>query len=200
MRLLALFPLLLLLLYTQVTAAKIGGPTCIKVVTALVSRPSEIFQHFQREICDRGCQPTIPHWDLWARNNTFVPAVQSLMKRLNIPRQEEALIKLGDDAAEIIKTRCGPALEGNHICADAETLSGFGNCFKRNFIRSAVMNLPVLLPMASEEACREQYEFVKNDQLWNEIIPGNMRDYAADCKKLVGRGNLGVQILGDFSF
>lgn len=197
MRLLVL--LSVLLSYTQTAIAGIGGPTCIKVVTALVSRPSDLFEKFQREICDQGCQPVIPHWDLWTRNNTFVPAVQSLMKRLDIPRQEEALIKLGDDAADIIKTRCAPLLGGNHICADAETLAGFGNCFKKNFLRSAVMNLPVLLPMASEEACREQYEFVKDDQLWEEIIPQNMRDYATACRSL-GRGNLGVQVLEDYSF
>lgn len=121
------------------------------------------------------------------------------MKRLDIPRQEEALIKLGDDAAEIIKTRCAPLLGESHICADSETLAGFGNCFKRNFLRSAVVNFPVLLPMASEEACREQYEFVKDDQLWEEIIPQNMRDYAAVCRRL-GRNNLGVQVMEDYTY
>lgn len=198
MRLLASLSLLLLSLLLPLASAR-AGPTCLKVITVLVSRPGDIFDKFQREICDRGCQPTIPHWDLWARNNTFVPAVQNLMKRLDIPRQEEALIKLGDEAADIIKSRCGPALEGSHICADGEKLAGFGNCFKKNFFKSALMNLPVLMPMASEKACQEQYEYLKDDHLWEEIIPNNMREYAEACRSL-GKGNLGIQVMGDWDY
>lgn len=197
MRLFA-FVSFLLLLYLPLATAK-TGPTCLKVVTALVSRPGDLFDKFQREICDRGCQPTVPHWDLWTRNNTFVPAVQNLMKRLDIPRQEEALVQLGDEAADIIKSRCGPMLEGNHICADSETLAGFGNCFKKNFVRSAIKNLPVLLPMATEAACREQYEYLKDDHLWEVVIPNNMREYAEACRSL-GKGNLGVQAFEDYTF
>ncbi|KAI9927853.1 hypothetical protein MW887_002705 [Aspergillus wentii] len=158
------------------------GTSCLKVITALASRPSDIFESFQSEICARGCKPTVPHWDLWTRNNSFVPAVHSITKRLNAPGQEAALIKLGDEAAETIKARCGPMIEGKDICTDAETLAGFGNCFKRQFVRSAIVNLHVLLPMASEEACREQYEYLKDDHLWTQIIPNNMREYAGACK------------------
>ncbi|KAL4810568.1 hypothetical protein BDV18DRAFT_131302 [Aspergillus unguis] len=176
-----LLPLLLLLL--PFTTAKFS-PICIKVVTALTARPTELFDKFQREICDRGCQPTVPHWDLWTRNNTFVPAVRSVMKTLNSPKQEEAMLKLGDEAADIIKRRCGPKLQGRDICADSEILAAFGNCFKRNFVRTAIANLPILLPMASEPVCRKQLEYLESDELWEEIIPNNMRDYAKVCKNL----------------
>ncbi|KAL4743482.1 ABC1 family-domain-containing protein [Aspergillus similis] len=143
--------LLLLLPYTTA----IFSPTCIRVVTALAARPNDLFNKFQREICDQGCQPTVPHWDLWTRNNTFVPAVRSLMQTLNAPKQEEAMLKLGDDAADIIKRQCGPKLEGRDICADSHTLAAFGNCFKTNFLKAAIANLPALLPMVSEPVCRK---------------------------------------------
>ncbi|XHG09442.1 hypothetical protein AWENTII_012498 [Aspergillus wentii] len=175
-----LFLPLLSLFFCQLASAAMGT-SCLKVITALASRPSDIFESFQSEICARGCKPTVPHWDLWTRNNSFVPAVHSITKRLNAPGQEAALIKLGDEAAETIKARCGPMIEGKDICTDAETLAGFGNCFKRQFVRSAIVNLHVLLPMASEEACREQYEYLKDDHLWTQIIPNNMREYAGAC-------------------
>lgn len=175
---------LFLLLFCLLSPAFAVGPTCLKVVTALVGRPSHIFNKFQTEICDRGCQPTIPHWDLWTRNNSFVPAVQSLMKRMNVPHQEEALLKMGDDVAVIIKRRCAPLLHGRHICSDPDTLADFGNCFKRNFLQASIKHLPVLLPMASEQACREQHKFLQQDELWEETIPQNMRDYASVCDKL----------------
>ncbi|KAL4897581.1 ABC1 family-domain-containing protein [Aspergillus ambiguus] len=175
-----LSPLILLaffLGYASLVSAKVG-PSCLKVVLALAGRPSELFEKFQREICDKGCQPTVPHWDLWTRNNTFVPAVRNMMKRLNAPREEETMLKLGDDAADIIKRHCGPMLQGRDICSDGETLAAFGNCFKKNWLRAAMKNLPSLLPLASEEVCREQYEWLQKDQLWEEIIPNNMREYA----------------------
>ncbi|KAF9892809.1 hypothetical protein FE257_000398, partial [Aspergillus nanangensis] len=182
--------ILLLLLNASVVSAKIG-PSCLKVVLALAGRPSELFEKFQREICDQGCQPTVPHWDLWTRNNTFVPAVRNMMKRLDAPRQEDVMLKLGDDAADIIKSRCGPKLQGRDICSDDETLAAFGNCFKTNFLRAAMKNLPSLLPLVSEEVCREQHEWLQKDQLWDEIIPNNMRAYASVCKTL---GD-GVQVM-----
>lgn len=180
-----LFPLTLLCLLLNVSfvSAKVG-PSCLKVVMALAGRPSELFDKFQTEICDQGCQPTVPHWDLWTRNNTFVPAVRNLMKRLNAPREEAVMLKLGDDAADIIKRQCGPMLQGRDICSDSDTLAAFGNCFKKNFLRAAVKNLPSLIPLASEEVCREQYDWLQKDELWDEIIPNNMREYARVCKTL----------------
>ncbi|KAL4884816.1 ABC1 family-domain-containing protein [Aspergillus karnatakaensis] len=152
MRLIALLHLLLLLV--PFTCAGFSS-ICIKVVTALAARPNDLFNKFQHEICDRGCQPTVPHWDLWTRNNTFVPAVRSVMQTLNAPKQEEAMVKLGDDVADIIKRQCGPKLQGRHICADSHVLAAFGNCFKKNFVKAAISNLPTLLPMASEPVCRK---------------------------------------------
>lgn len=175
---------LLLVLLGLLSPTLAVGPSCIKVVTALVGRPSHIFNKFQTEICDKGCQPTIPHWDLWTRNNSFVPAVQSLMKRMDVPHQEAALLKMGDDVAVTIKRRCAPLLHGKHICADPNTLADFGNCFKRNFLQASIKHLPVLLPMASEQACREQHKFLQQDELWEETIPQNMRDYASVCDTL----------------
>ncbi|KKK15574.1 hypothetical protein ARAM_007434 [Aspergillus rambellii] len=179
MRLLVL--LSLFLLTTPLTSAKFS-PICIKVVTALASRPNDLFETFQREICDKGCQPTVPHWDLWTRNNTFVPAVRSVMRHLNAPKQEEAMVKLGDEVADIIKRRCGPKLQGRDICADSDILAAFGNCFKTNFVRAAMSNLPALLPMASEPVCRKQYEYLQSDDLWDEIIPNNMREQTTPAK------------------
>ncbi|KAL4970145.1 uncharacterized protein BDV14DRAFT_164446 [Aspergillus stella-maris] len=181
MRLTTLLPLLLLFL--PFTAAKFS-PVCIKVVTALAARPNDLFNKFQREICDRGCQPTVPHWDLWTRNNTFLPAVRSVMQTLNAPKSEEAMIKLGDDAAHIIKQQCGPKLEGRDICSDSHILAAFGHCFKKYFVKTALTNLPTLLPIVSEPVCRKQLEYLESDELWEEIIPNNMREYAKVCKSL----------------
>jgi hypothetical protein len=181
MRLIGILSFLLLAL--PLVSAKFS-PLCIKVVTSLAARPNDLFEKFQREICDQGCQPTVPHWDLWTRNHTFVPAVRSVMQQLNAPKQEEAMLKLGDEVADIIKRRCGPKLQGRDICADSEVLAAFGNCFKKNFVKGALANLPVLLPMASEAVCRKQLEYLKSDELWEEIIPNNMRDYAKVCKQL----------------
>lgn len=174
----------LCLLFLVLVPATAFGTSCIKVVSALVGRPGHLFNLFQSEICERGCQPTVPHWDLWTRNNTFVPAVRSLMKRMNVPDQEEALVKMGDDVAIIIKNRCGPLLRGRHICSDPKTLADFGNCFKRNFVQGSVKHLPVLLSMASEAGCKAQYQYLQQDELWEVTIPNNMRDYAAVCDKL----------------
>lgn len=171
----------LLLVLTPVTAI---GPTCFKVVAALVGRPGHLFNKFQTEICERGCQPTIPHWDLWTRNNSFVPAVRSLMKRMDVPHKEDALLKMGDDVAIIIKERCAPLLHGRHICSDPDTLADFGNCFKTNFVKASIKHLPVLLPMASEAGCKEQYKFLQGDELWEVTIPNNMREYASVCDTL----------------
>lgn len=175
---------LLLLLFLVLSPVAAVGPSCFKVVSALVGRPSLLFDKFQSEICERGCQPIIPHWDLWTRNNTFVPAVRSLMKRMNVSHKEDALLKMGDDVAIIIKDRCAPMLHGGHICSDPTTLAAFGNCFKRNFVKASIKHLPVLLPMASEQGCKEQYKYLQSDELWEQTIPNNMREYASVCDKL----------------
>ena len=173
-----------LLLFLFLSPATALGLTCFKLVSALVGRPGHLFNKFQTEICERGCQPTIPHWDLWTRNNSFVPAVRSVMKRMNVPHKEDDLLKMGDDVAVIIKDRCAPLLHGRHICSDPTTLADFGNCFKTNFFKASIKHLPTLIPMASEQACKEQYEFLQRDELWEETIPNNMRDYASVCDKL----------------
>lgn len=177
---------LVLLFFLLISPAFAIGPSCFKVVSALVGRPGHLFNKFQSEICDQGCKPIIPHWDLWTRNNTFVPAVRSLMTRMNVPHKEEALFKMGDDVAIIIKERCAPLLHGRHICSDPTTLADFGNCFKRNFFKASIKHIPTLLPMASENGCKEQYKFLQQEQLWEEIIPQNMRDYASVCHNLGG--------------
>lgn len=97
------------------------------------------------------------------------------------------MIALGDDVAKIIKVRCGPALGGKHICADPETLAGFGNCFKRSFVRAMIVHLPKLLPMADEAVCREQLVYLRDGHLWETVIPQNMREYARDCQGLEER-------------
>ncbi|CAG8025778.1 unnamed protein product [Penicillium olsonii] len=171
--------LLLLSIFLFISPIAAIGTSCFKVVSALVGRPTHLFNKFQSEICDAGCQPTVPHWDLWTRNNTFVPAVRSLMHRMNVPHKEEALLQMGDDVALTIKKSCGPMLGGGtHICSDAETLAGFGNCFKRNFLKASIKHLPTLIPMASEDSCKEQLRFLEGDELWEVTIPQNMRDYA----------------------
>lgn len=175
---------LVLLLLLALTPVHAIGLSCIKVASALVGRPTHLFNLFQTEICERGCQPTIPHWDLWTRNNSFVPAVRSLMRRMNVPHKEETLLKMGDDVATIIKVQCGPTLGGRHICSDPVTLADFGNCFKRYFFKASIKHIPVLLPMASDAACQEQYNYLQGDELWDVTIPNNMREYASVCNKL----------------
>ncbi|GLA76935.1 hypothetical protein AtubIFM55763_008813 [Aspergillus tubingensis] len=195
---LLLTTILFLLLHPLLTTAKFS-PLCIRVLTTLTGRPNDIFTKFQREVCDKGCQPTVPHWDLWTRNNTFLPAVRSLMEHVDNPRQEEAMVRLGDDVADVIKRQCGPLLQGRDICSDDETLAAFGTCFKKGFVRAALSNLPTLLPLAREEVCREQLEWLKKDELWEVIIPGKMREYAGVCRGLGGgfggMGMVGVEEL-----
>jgi hypothetical protein len=107
------------------------------------------------------------------------------MQRMNVAHKEEALLKMGDDVAITIKQNCGPMLTGGrHICSDPETLAGFGNCFKRNFLKASIKHLPVLIPMASDASCKEQLKFLESDQLWDETIPNNMREYATVCDQL----------------
>jgi hypothetical protein len=106
------------------------------------------------------------------------------MKRMNVPHKEDALLKMGDDVAIIIKERCAPLLHGRHICSDPDTLADFGNCFKRNFMKASIRHLPILLPMASEAGCKEQYKFLQGEELWEVTIPNNMREYASVCDKL----------------
>lgn len=178
------FDRLVLLLLLALTPVHAIGLSCIKVASALVGRPTHLFNLFQTEICERGCQPTIPHWDLWTRNNSFVPAVRSLMKRMNVPHKEEVLLKMGDDVATIIKDQCGPMLGGRHICSDPVTLADFGNCFKRYFFKASIKHIPILLPMASDTACQEQYKYLQGNELWDVTIPNNMREYASVCKEL----------------
>ncbi|GJP91867.1 hypothetical protein CBS63078_1604 [Aspergillus niger] len=187
-----ILPLLITYLFLPIITAKFS-PICIRVLGALTGRPNDLFTKFQREICDQGCQPTVPHWDLWTRNNTFLPAVRSLMKHVDNPRQEEAMVRLGDDVADVIKRQCGPLLQGRDICSDDETLAAFGTCFKKGFVRAALTNLPTLLPLASEEVCREQYEWLQKDELWEVIIPGKMREYAGVCRGL--GGELGAMLV-----
>ncbi|KAJ5565811.1 hypothetical protein N7535_007449 [Penicillium sp. DV-2018c] len=104
--------LVFIILFSPVTAI---GMSCFRLVSALVGRPTHLFNKFQSEICDAGCQPTIPHWDLWTRNNSFVPAVRSLMRRMNVPHKEEALLKMGDDVALTIKENCASMLGVEYI-------------------------------------------------------------------------------------
>ena len=106
------------------------------------------------------------------------------MQRMNLPHKENALLKMGDDVAVIIKDRCGPMLKGRHICSDPKILADFGNCFKRNFVKASIKHLPILLPMASEKACKEQHKILQGDELWEHTIPNNMREYASVCDKL----------------
>lgn len=106
------------------------------------------------------------------------------MKTMNLPHQEQALLKMGDDVALVIKARCAPLLRGRHICSDPRTLAAFGNCFKRNFMKASVMHVPTLLTMVSESACKEQLKFLQGDELWEVTIPNNMKEYAAVCDKL----------------
>lgn len=97
---------------------------------------------------------------------------------------------MGDDVAITIKERCAPMLGGGvHICSDAETLAGFGNCFKTNFLKASIKHLPILIPMASEESCKKQLTFLEGDELWDITIPQNMRDYAKVCDTLGSTGH-----------
>ncbi|PYH47851.1 uncharacterized protein BP01DRAFT_335473 [Aspergillus saccharolyticus JOP 1030-1] len=161
--------------------------TCLKAIVALTSRPHAILEHFQHEVCDQGCRPTLSHWDLWTRNHTFVPAVRSLLVGADQPaQQEEAMKRLGDEVAALIKRQCGPILGGRDVCADRNTLAAFGTCFQKSFVRVALAYWPQLLPLASEPICRAQYEWVQQSRLWEEIIPGKMREYAGVCQQLGG--------------
>ncbi|KAJ5469609.1 hypothetical protein N7539_009227 [Penicillium diatomitis] len=175
---------ILLLLWLTFGSVNALGLSCIKVASALIGRPTHLYNLFQTEICERGCEPTVPHWDLWTRNNSFVPAVRNIMTRMNIPHSENALFKMGDDVAAIIKVQCGPMLGDRHICSDPATLADFGNCFKRYFFKASLKYIPILLPMASDAACKEQYQYLQGNELWDETIPKNMRAYASVCHDL----------------
>lgn len=196
MRLLTL-GLWIVLVFSPVTAK--FSTTCFKAIVALTSRPHALLEQFQQEICDQGCRPTVAHWDLWTRNQTFLPAVRSLLARVDHPdQQEEAMMRLGDEVAGLIKRQCGPLLDGGRdACADGETLTAFGTCFKKSFVRAALVHLPRLLPLASEPVCQAQYEWVQKNQLWEEIIPNKMREYAAVCGQLGGE----MMVMGEmYSF
>lgn len=170
-----------------------GFGSCLRAVSALTSRPGEVFDMYQREICDRGCRPTVSHWDLWTRNHTYVPAVRSVTRALQIPDHEEKLIRVGDDAAVMIRENCGAIIEDKNVCFDGETLAAFGNCFKKEFVKVIMRNIFTLLPLVSEDRCRIQYDFVKDEKLWNEVLPNNMREYAANCANLQEPGEAEIE-------
>lgn len=54
--------------------------------------------------------------------------------------------------------------------------------------------------MASEEVCREQYEYLKDGHLWEMVIPRNMREYARDCKNLGEEKQEEEEMEGEYQF
>ncbi|KAL1859174.1 hypothetical protein Plec18167_007444 [Paecilomyces lecythidis] len=161
------------------------SPNCIKLLTTINGRTDTLFYAYQEEICSKGCTPSVADWDEWTYNNVFLPTVESLVVQTGMTSTvRERFIEMGNDVAALVKRDCRKPLQGKHFCAEPEALQDWGRCFKTRFVTVAIKKGVKLLPfITNPEICRRELLFFDRDELWNDILPGYMRLYAATCPK-----------------
>jgi hypothetical protein len=177
-----LIPALLVLFSTIATASL--SPSCMKVLGSLSNRVDTLTQSYHTEICAKGCQPAVADWDQWTYQYAFLPFVKTVTTEMQLSsRFRDTFVQLGDDVAAVVKRDCEQLLHGKHFCAESDALTQWGSCFKRNFAIVAMKNSLKLLPLVTSEVCQGDYEYLNRDELWEVVLPGYMKEYAATCQK-----------------
>ncbi|GAD92397.1 conserved hypothetical protein [Paecilomyces variotii No. 5] len=153
------------------------SPNCIKLLTTINGRTDTLFYAYQKEICSKGCTPSVSDWDEWTYTNVFLPTVEALVVQTGMTDTvRERFLEMGNDVATLVKRDCRKQLQGKHFCAEPEALQEWGRCFKTRFVTVAIKKGVKLLPfITNPEICRRELLFFDRDELWHEILPGYMR-------------------------
>ncbi|KAJ9217620.1 hypothetical protein DTO166G4_802 [Paecilomyces variotii] len=161
------------------------SPNCIRLLTTINGRTDTLFSAYQKEICSKGCTPSVSDWDEWTYENVFLPTVEALVVQTGMTSTvRDRFLEMGNDVATMVKRDCRQLLQGKHFCAEPEALQDWGKCFKTRFVTVAIKKGVKLLPfITNAEICRRELLFFDRDELWHVILPGYMRLYAATCPK-----------------
>lgn len=172
-----------ILVGTLATASAFIPSDCMKVIGSLDGRFNSLSELYQTEICAKGCEPSVDDWDEWTYEYAFLPFVDNVTKEMGLSQKfHDTWVQLGKDLAANVKRDCTPLLQGTHFCANSDALEQWGKCFKRNFIVLSVTNSLKLIPLITSELCQADYMYLDRDELWEVVLPGYMREYAATCQ------------------
>lgn len=159
------------------------GPTCMKIKDDIGDRPDKIFRQFNKQICKKGCQPTIEDIDKFAKHRLYEPFVKKVAKDIGVTQHQGALLALANDALDIVKEKCAAGLGKKNLCQDPATLTDFGTCLRGNLMPALMNNIGQLMPLVAEPLCKKEYDYLMKDELWEGTIPRYLKKYARTCKK-----------------
>lgn len=165
-------------------AAEESSRGCLRDLLSLTSRLDQIGDAYRTEVCAKGCQPTTEDWDRWTYQQAFLPLVHTVTSEIGLSSTfADTWIQVGSDLADSVKKNCHHLLNGKHFCAESEALTKWGSCFKEKMAIVGIKNSLKLLPLVRRELCQGDYGYLQSDQLWDGVLRGYMREYAAVCKK-----------------
>lgn len=178
-----LLSLLLLLCTTHIARAALP-PACTRILGTLSNRLDSLAHAYQTEVCAKGCQPAVADWEEWTYQHAFLPFVDTVATEMGLSsRFRDTFIQFGEQVAAVVKRDCGPLLQGKHFCAESEALNQWGSCFKKKSAVVALRNSFKLFPLVTSEICKGEYTYLEKDELWEVVLPGYMKEYAATCRK-----------------
>ncbi|KAH8810819.1 hypothetical protein F5884DRAFT_260888 [Xylogone sp. PMI_703] len=164
------------------TASAFIPSECMKAIASLEGRFTSLSKSYQTEICAKGCKPSVDDWDEWTYQHAFLPFVDSVTTEMGLSEKfHNTWVQLGKDLAANVKKDCASLLEDTHFCANPDTLEQWGKCFKRNFLVLSAKNALKVFPLVTSELCKADYMYLTRDHLWQEVLPGYMKEYAATC-------------------
>jgi hypothetical protein len=151
----------------------------------LGSKPDRIFTKFQKQICDKGCNPTIAHYDKWAKKNAVIPIIGKVMKEFGVVPPQKQTIDLAEEVAQTIKKKCASRLGGGgNLCEEPIVFSEFGNYIESN-VMPAVMNyIGELMPFVAEPMCQKEKAYLEKPDLSEKVIASYLDKYARIGQKL----------------
>lgn len=158
-------------LFLQIPLSYSLAATCRSINPFQNNYVETLIQHFDYQVCQQGCEPTINQFEDWGQKYIIDPIITSVIEKMGLPDIYTITHGVSVNTTKEVKHTCLGGNGGQSLCQD-KTLDLFAKCLEKNLVRIILSDVEPYSVFISEAMCKKAKEYLEGEDLWKRVIPG----------------------------
>ncbi|GIK05771.1 hypothetical protein Aspvir_009884 [Aspergillus viridinutans] len=157
--------------------------SCTSISDFIPGKLDTTLQAFDEHVCKKGCTVTTSQFEKWVNGKVVSQIVTSSMDEMGLSGFSIIADSISGDITTKLENQCAAAGGKADLCQDQKAMQAVGGCLKENMMPVVLGEMEQLSAFITKDMCDKVNAYLKGPELWENVIPQELDDYASTCDK-----------------